>query len=91
MSYTIGETVNKRKLLKHLLNNQQNIRFTDMQSIVVSFGFTLDRINGSHHIYKRDSIPEMINLQNVDGQAKPYQVRQFLKLIDAYDLKQEDV
>ena len=37
------------------------------------------KTEGSHHIYFRPDIPELVNLQNVKGQAKPYQMRQFLK------------
>jgi len=32
----------------------------------------------------------MVNLQDVYGEAKPYQLRQFLRLIERYDLKLED-
>ena len=38
------------------------------------------RINGSHHIYGRTGLSEQISFQNVGGRAKPYQVRQFLKI-----------
>ncbi|MBD2145881.1 type II toxin-antitoxin system HicA family toxin [Sphaerospermopsis sp. FACHB-1194] len=43
-----------------------------------AFGFSLLRINGSHHIFTHPTIPELINLQNCNGKAIPYQVRQFL-------------
>jgi hypothetical protein len=33
---------------------------------------------------------ENINLQEVDGKAKPYQIRQFLRLIERYNLRLED-
>lgn len=32
-------------------------------------------------------IAELVNLQEVKGQAKPYQMRQFLKLVERYSLK----
>ena len=35
-------------------------------------------------------VPRPLNLQEVGGQAKPYQVRQFLKLIELYNLSLED-
>jgi hypothetical protein len=35
------------------------------------------RVSGSHHVFGRDGIPEQVNLQEVRGEAKPYQVRQF--------------
>lgn len=50
-----------------------------MQVILVEgFGFELSRTDGSHHIFTRPYIPELVNLQDVKGQAKPYQIRRFL-------------
>jgi predicted RNA binding protein YcfA (HicA-like mRNA interferase family) len=51
------------------------------------FGFRLSRTEGSHHIFVHPDIPELVNLQDVKGQAKPYQIRQFLKLVERYSLK----
>jgi hypothetical protein len=31
-----------------------------------------------------------VNIQNVGGQAKPYQVRQVLRLVERYNLRLED-
>ena len=45
------------------------------------------RIEGRHHIFSHPAIPELVNLQNVGGEAKPYQLRQFLKLLERYDLR----
>jgi predicted RNA binding protein YcfA (HicA-like mRNA interferase family) len=53
-------------------------------------GFSLSRINGSHHIFTHPTIPELINLQNRNGKAIPYQVRQFLILIEKYALTLEN-
>jgi len=41
-------------------------------------------------IYIHTDIPELVNLQNVNGQAKPYQVRQLLRLIERYNLQMEE-
>jgi predicted RNA binding protein YcfA (HicA-like mRNA interferase family) len=58
--------------------------------MVERFGFRLDRVSGSHHIFVHEAIPELVNLQEVKGEAKPYQIRQFLRLIELYNLKLED-
>ena len=55
-----------------------------------AFGFRLARVSGSHHIYIHPSVPELVNLQNVNGKAKPYQVKQFLQIVEQYDLRLED-
>ena len=80
----------KRKLVKKLLSGSKNIRFTEIARCAEAFGFHLDRINGSHHIYVHPDVPELINLQNVGGKAKPYQVKQLLNLIERYNLQFED-
>lgn len=77
----------KRKILRKILNNPQNVRFDEVVALVETFGFKFSRVSGSHHIFTHPDIKEIVNLQNVGGQAKSYQVRQFLKLIEKYDLE----
>jgi predicted RNA binding protein YcfA (HicA-like mRNA interferase family) len=76
-----------RKLLLKILSGSKNIKFLDFIKLVEGFGFIFDRKNGSHHIYKKDGIEELINLQNVQGEVKTYQIRQFLYIIEKYNLK----
>jgi hypothetical protein len=68
-----------------------NVSFTDMRRLMESFGFELRRTSGSHHIFVHPDVPELLNLQEVRGQAKPYQVRQFLRLVERYALSPEDL
>jgi hypothetical protein len=56
---------------------------------VGAFGFRLSRISGSHHIFVHDAIPELVNLQEVSGQAKPYQVRHFMRIVERYNLQRQ--
>ena len=79
----------KDKLLRKLLSGARDIRFSEIQSTVELFGFRLDRIKGSHHIYVHPDIPELLNLQKVKGKAKPYQIKQFLALVEKYNLHVE--
>ena len=37
----------KKKLLRQILNSQQNVSFSDMVKLIEAFGFRLSRINGS--------------------------------------------
>jgi len=82
--------VNKRKLLEKAMAGSKDIRFADMVTLVEAFGFHLSRVKGSHHIFVHPSVPELINLQNVDGKAKPYQIHQFLRLVECYNLELGD-
>lgn len=76
----------KEKLLARILANQKGIGFHDMTTLAESFGFSQVRQRGSHHIFSHPRVPELLNLQEVRGEVKPYQVRQFLILVERYDL-----
>lgn len=76
-----------KKLLERALSSPNNLRFTDMVKLAESFGFRLSRSSGSHHIFVHREVRELLNLQEVRGKAKPYQVGQFLKLVEKYNLE----
>src|SRR5258708_7256899 len=78
--------VKRRKLLQKALNRSKNIRFGEFVALIEGFGFTLDRIAGSHHIFKHPSVPMPLSVQTVKGKAKPYQVRLLLEWIEQYGL-----
>ncbi len=80
----------KRKLLEKILAGSKNIRFAEATALAEAFGFRLDRINGSHHIFVHPNIPELINLQDVKGKVKPYQLKQLLSIIEQHNLQMED-
>jgi predicted RNA binding protein YcfA (HicA-like mRNA interferase family) len=83
--------VDPRKLLRRLAQGAlHNVAFRDMLRLAEGFGFRVLRIRGSHHILGHPSVPEMVNLQEVKGKAKPYQIRQFLKLVERHNLALED-
>lgn len=78
--------MNPRKLLRRILAGSRNVRFDDMVGLVEAFGFRELRVSGSHHIFGHPEVEEIVNLQEVGGQAKPYQIRQFLELAEAHNL-----
>lgn len=82
--------MNRRKLLQRITLSPTNVRFGEMVGLLEGFGFRLKRVSGSHHIFQHPAIPEAINIQSVGGQAKPYQIRQFLKLVERYNLQLEE-
>lgn len=82
--------VSAKKTLKRILSGSKDIRFDEMKSLVEAFGFGLDRVSGSHHIFVHPDVEKLVNLQEVKGKAKLYQIRQFLKLVEEYNLKLEE-
>ena len=59
------------------------------ERLIQMFGFKLLRSSGSHRIFSHPDVQELLNLQDVRGVVKPYQVRQFLRLVECYDVKLE--
>lgn len=79
--------VKRRKILEKIVAGSKNVRFDEFAALLEGFGFVLKRIAGSHHIYKHPDIPEVFSAQpDKNNQAKPYQMRKLLKLVEEYDL-----
>ena len=72
--------------VNELKSSIDNISFKDICNTVKLFGFQQRAGKGSHVIFSRKDIYQMLNFQDVKGKAKPYQIRQFIKLIDKYKL-----
>ena len=75
------------KLIITLLsgNADKNFKFDDLVKILLTLDFQL-RINGSHHIFTKNEVVEIINVQPINNMAKPYQVKQVRELIIKYKL-----
>jgi predicted RNA binding protein YcfA (HicA-like mRNA interferase family) len=56
----------------------------------VAFGFDLDRTTGSHRQYVHPSLARPFPVQPGGKDAKRYQVREFLELVEAYGLHIEE-
>jgi hypothetical protein len=78
------------KLLQKALSSPNNLRFEEARVLAEAFGFRLSRVSGSHHIFVRAGVQELLNLQDVRGKAKPYQLRQLLELVERHNLSLED-
>jgi hypothetical protein len=63
------------KLLERHKRNPKNVRFNKLCQTAEAFGFKFKGGKGSHRIYIQKGIKEMLNFQNVQEKAKPYQVR----------------
>ncbi len=83
-------TAKPRKTLEKALAGSKNIRFSEAVALAEGFGFHRSRVSGSHHIFTHPHVRELVNLQSVNGKAKPYQIRQLLQLVERYDLRLRD-
>lgn len=66
-------------------NSDQNISFGDLIHVLESLGFQ-KRIKGSHHLFSKEGVDEIINIQPAGDKAKPYQVKQVRAVMVKYQL-----
>jgi hypothetical protein len=81
-----------KNILKNVLSalSDKNIKFSDLRKLILDLDFS-ERIKGSHHIFFKKNITEIINLQSLkNGKAKAYQVRQIRNIIIKYELHKEE-
>jgi hypothetical protein len=78
------------KLRRQILRgaSDANIPFADLCGLQRHLGFE-ERTSGSHHIFRRVGVEELINLQRDGNVAKVYQVRQVRAVIIRYRLGEE--
>ena len=79
------------KLIQKIISrkNDQNITFSELCNLLSKLGFK-QRIKGDHHIFYKDGIEEIINIQPKGNLAKPYQVKQIRNIILNYKLEEID-
>jgi predicted RNA binding protein YcfA (HicA-like mRNA interferase family) len=79
------------KLYGNLLSNAaQTVSFRDFERLLTAFGFNLARVKGSHRAYVHAAVPRPMIVQPRGGDAKPYQVRQFLDMVEEFGLSLEE-
>jgi hypothetical protein len=78
------------KLLEQILRglSDNSVGFDELCGLLRYQGFEM-RVRGSHHLFSRIGVAELVNLQRDGAQAKPYQVRQVRAIILKYRLAGE--
>jgi predicted RNA binding protein YcfA (HicA-like mRNA interferase family) len=75
------------KLIEKAKSSPQNLSFEEFCWLCEYFGMAERRHAGSHRVYKRTEEPRFaLSIQSDKGRAKPYQVKQFLDLLDEHGL-----
>lgn len=77
-----------KKLIDKILRgaSDANVDFEDLRNLLKKLEFQ-ERIRGDHHIFSRNDVEEIINLQpNRENKAKPYQIKQVRVIIIKYKL-----
>lgn len=73
------------RVLERVLSgaSDADIRFSDLCGLLTHLGFK-ERTRGSHHLFWKEGVAEILNLQPKVGKAKPYQVKQLRHVILKY-------
>lgn len=79
----------RQKLLDKARNNPAGIRFREICLLAEQVGFAKRGGKGSHVVYEKDGVEEILTFQDRKGMAKPYQVRQLLAVIEKYKLGEQ--
>ena len=70
----------KDKLVEKLKNSPNNVTFSDIRKLLELEGFFLDRITGSHHIFKKNEVILIIPVHN--NRVKSVYIRRILEIIE---------
>lgn len=82
--------VKASSLFASLITTRGATKFSDFERVLLAFGFRHDRTKGSHRIYIHPDVPRPLSVQPRGGEAKPYQIRQFLDMVEEYGLTLSD-
>ena len=81
------ELADAETILESILrgSSDANIPFTGLCDLLVKLGFR-ERVKGSHHIFWKEGLAEIVNLQPKGAKAKPYQVKQVRAILLKYKM-----
>lgn len=78
-----------RKTWEAVLGGRRAIPFEDFTRLLLAFGFAHKRTRGSHHIFLHPKAMRPLSIQPRGGEAKAYQVAQFLAMVEEFGLTME--
>jgi predicted RNA binding protein YcfA (HicA-like mRNA interferase family) len=70
----------KGKLLERLKNNSKGATFSDIRTLLSQEGFELDRVTGSHHVFKRPGVTFVVPVHS--NRVKSVYVKRLIELIE---------
>jgi hypothetical protein len=65
--------------------SDENVPFDSLCGLLKRLGFD-EHIKGDRHIFTKDGVEEILNIQPKDGKGKPYQVKQVRNVILKYQI-----
>lgn len=77
------------KLLDRLKNNPAGVTFDDIRTLLLREGFRLDRVTGSHHIFKKSGITFVIPVHA--NRVKSVYVKRVIELVEQAKGKEDEL
>jgi predicted RNA binding protein YcfA (HicA-like mRNA interferase family) len=72
-----------------LQSSDRSISFRDFVGLIEGFGFEKRRVKGSHQSFAHPDCPRLLVIQPKGKDAKRYQVREFLAMVEEFSLKMQ--
>ena len=73
-----------------LQSTDRSVDYRDFLALIEAFGFNHARSKGSHRSYTHPECPALLVVQPKGIDAKRYQVREFLGIVEEYGLTLDD-
>ncbi len=70
----------RSKLFERIKANPKDVTFADIRKLLLQEGFELDRITGSHHIFKSETVTFVVPVHN--NRVKTVYVKRVIELIE---------
>lgn len=69
------------KLLEKIENKVNNTSFGEIKKLLISFGYRLDRVRGSHFVFERNWPTANISVPSHNNRVKPEYVKKIIKAL----------
>jgi predicted RNA binding protein YcfA (HicA-like mRNA interferase family) len=76
------------KLIARFLEGRK-LSFAEFRSVLEAYGRRLERVRGSHHVYRHNAVPRPLPIEPEGKDARAYQLRQAHAMIDRYGLDRQ--
>lgn len=69
----------REKLFDKIVNNPRDVSFADIRKLLEQENFILERVTGSHHVFRKTSITFVVPVHN--NKVKTVYVKRVIELI----------
>ncbi len=70
------------KLRRKLKNNSKGVKFSELETLLLAFGFSIDRIRGSHHAFVDDEKQLTIVIPKHGNNVNAHYVKEAIEILD---------